>query len=332
MSEFRQDPVTGRSVIIASERSKRPGQIRVNGAPAHSAPCPFCPGNEAMTPPEIFAQREKQTRANSPGWQIRVVPNKYPALKGSGAWTAKEQGIYRSMNGLGAHEVIIESSEHLVNVGMLSEEQLTNVLCVYRERMRALGNDPRWRYLLLYKNQGERAGATLEHVHSQLIALPTVPREASDELDSAKSYFATNARCIYCEMLEREVERGVRLVSNLERFAALCPFAPRFAYETWILPTNHAAVFEESSDKDIAALAQILRSVIARLNRALDQPPFNYVIHSMPPLNSEITSYHWHLEILPRLSQAAGFEWGSGCFMNSVAPEDAARSLRDAAL
>jgi UDPglucose--hexose-1-phosphate uridylyltransferase len=331
MSELRQDAVTGRWVIIAAERSKRPGQIGNNRAPAPSPPCPFCPGNEALTPPEIFAQRPEHTRADAPGWQIRVVPNTYPALEDSGTLTMNQHGIYRSMNGLGAHEVIIESPEHIVDMGMLSADQLANVLRVYRARMRALRRDPRWRYLLLYKNHGERAGASLEHVHSQLIALPTLPKETSGELDGVERHFESTGRCIYCETIEREVERGERLVLNSERFAALCPFAPRFAYESWILPKNHGAVFEESQDKDIVAFARILHELIARLNRALDQPPFNYVIHSIPP-QSESNHYHWHMKILPRLAHAAGFEWGSGCHMNSVAPEDAARLLRNPVL
>jgi UDPglucose--hexose-1-phosphate uridylyltransferase len=332
MPEFRQDPITGRWVIIASERAKRPHHLSGNSAKTQSLPCPFCEGNEAMTPPEIWSLRPSSTRANAPGWRLRVVPNKYPALEDLGQWRMNSKGIYQSRTGVGAHEVIIESATHRIHMGELSEEEFADVLRAYRKRMRVLRNDPRWRYLLIYKNQGERAGATLEHIHSQLIALPTIPKEAVDELNSAKKHFASTGRCIYCDIVHREVARGERLVSDSEQFVVLCPFAPRFAYETWILPKNHAAAFEQSSDADILAAAHSLRDVIIRLNRALDDPPFNYFIHSIPIRDAEPTHYHWHIEILPQLTRAAGFEWGSGAHMNSVAPEDAARLLRDAPL
>jgi UDPglucose--hexose-1-phosphate uridylyltransferase len=332
MPEFRKDPITGRWVIIASERAKRPRHLSQDSAAAESLQCPFCAGNEAMTPPEIWSLRLNSTRANAPGWRVRVVPNKYPALEDLGEWRMNSKGIYQSTNGVGAHEVIIESASHRINMGTLSEEQFADVLRAYRERMRVLRNNPRWRYLLVYKNQGEHAGATLEHIHSQLIALPMIPRQAIDELDSAKRHFESTGRCIYCDIVQCEVERGERLVLDSERFVALCPFAPRFAYETWILPKNHEAAFEQSLDDDILAAARSLRDVILRLNRALDDPPFNYFIHSIPIRDAEPTHYHWHIEILPQLTRAAGFEWGSGVHMNSVAPEDAARLLRDAPL
>lgn len=285
-----------------------------------------------MTPPEIWSLRLHGTKANAPGWRVRVVPNKYPAVEERGEWRMNSKGIYQSTNGVGAHEVIIESAGHRINIGTLSEEEFADFLRAYRERMRVLRNDPRWRYLLVYKNQGDRAGATLEHIHTQLIALPTIPKEAIDELNSAKKYFVSTGRCIYCDIVQREVKEGERLVSESERFVALCPFAPRFAYETWILPKNHAASFEQSSHEDILGAARLLRDVLTKLNRTLDDPPFNYFIHSLPIRDTEPTRYHWHIEILPQITRAAGFEWGSGAHMNSVAPEDAARLLRDAPL
>jgi UDPglucose--hexose-1-phosphate uridylyltransferase len=332
MSEFRQDPITGRWVIIASERSKRPRHDRRPDNQSHSGPCPFCAGNEAMTPPEIWAHRENNTQPDTPGWSVRVVPNKYPALASGGWWSDGEDGLYKSQGGFGTHEVIIESPDHVVDMGALSVEQFTKILRTYQERLRELQTDPRWRYLLLYKNHGTRAGATLEHIHSQLIALPAVPKEAADELNGAKKHFQSTGRCIYCEIIQREGERHERLVSQSEHFIAVCPFAPRFGYETWILPKNHAASFEQSTGEDIAALAHALSGLVSRLNRALNNPPFNYVIHSSPPQQAAMPYYHWHIEIMPQLTRAAGFEWGSGVYMNSIAPEDAARLLRDAVL
>jgi UDPglucose--hexose-1-phosphate uridylyltransferase len=332
MSEFRKDPVTGRSVIIASERDKRPRQLGDRNHLARSELCPFCAGNEAMTPPEVWAQRKLNTQPNTPGWRVRVVPNKYPALQNRGTWTGRHDGIYELRNGLGVHEVIIESPDHLVDVGMLSEEQFANILRAYRDRMRDLQRDARWDYLLLYKNQGNLAGATLEHIHSQLVALPDVPKQVIAELSGAKMHHELTGRCIYCDIVQRELQQGERLISASESFVALCPFAPRFAYETWILPKNHQAAFVESSGPDILALASTLRHVITRVNHALESPPFNYFIHSMPVHENASAHFHWHIEILPQLARAAGFEWGSGAHMNSVAPEDAARLLRDRAL
>jgi UDPglucose--hexose-1-phosphate uridylyltransferase len=211
-------------------------------------------------------------------------------------------------------------------------DQLTNVLGAYRRRMRALPGDSSFRYLLLYKNQGDRAGATLEHIHSQLIALPFVPAEAASELSGAEAHYKRTGRCIYCEIIERERREGARLVLDHEMFIAFCPYAPRFAYETWLLPKIHAAVFAQSTERDLLAFGRALHETLARINKSLDDPPFNYFIHSLPTESTASPHYHWHLEILPQLSRAAGFELGSAAYINSVAPEDAARLLRDALL
>jgi UDPglucose--hexose-1-phosphate uridylyltransferase len=330
MSEFRQDPVTGRWVIIASGRASRPWHIDIVRDRPRAEICPFCAGNESMTPPEIWAERVANTEANAPGWRVRVVSNKYPALANSDEWSSHKIGFYQAMNGLGVHELIIESPDHVTNMAALSVEQFAHVLCAYRARLRALRTDRRWRYLLIYKNHGERAGATYEHIHSQLVALPFVPGEAHDEINGVRRHFEASGRCIYCDIIRNESESGGRLVLNSERFVALCPFAARFGYETWILPKNHAEIFEQGSDEDIAALAECLRSVIVKLNGIVDNPPFNFVIHTAPNKEPAHQHYHWHVEILPQITRAAGFEWGTGVHMNSVAPEDAARSLRDA--
>jgi UDPglucose--hexose-1-phosphate uridylyltransferase len=285
-----------------------------------------------MTPPEVWAQRDATTQPNTPGWRVRVVPNKYPAVEDRGTLTGRQAGIYESWNGLGVHQVIIESPDHLVNLGMLSEEQFADILSAYRDRMRDLQRDSRWDYLLLYKNQGNLAGATLPHVHSQLVALPFVPTQAIDELRGTKMHHQLTGRCLYCDIIQQELTHGERLVTATNNFVTFCPFASRFAYETWILPKNHQAAFVESSEADILALADVLRDVIRRLNGALENPPFNYFIQSTPVHETASAHFHWHIEILPQLARAAGFEWGSGSHMNSVAPEDAARLLRDAAL
>jgi UDPglucose--hexose-1-phosphate uridylyltransferase len=225
--------------------------------------------------------------------------------------------------------VIVESPSHFINLDALGAAGFSNMLRAYYERMRALKSDGHWRYLLLYKNQGDRAGATLEHVHSQLIALPFVPREAADEIRGAAAHYAATRRCIYCEIVEREIAADKRVVFDHDQFVAFCPYAPRFAYETWLLPKSHAAAFEECSQQNLTDFARALRETIIRLNRGLDNPPFNYFIHSSPTDETSSAHHHWHLEILPQLSRAAGFELGSGMHINSVAPETAARLLRD---
>jgi UDPglucose--hexose-1-phosphate uridylyltransferase len=330
MSEFRQNPITGRWVIIAPARASRPWHIDAPGNQAPAAEtCPFCAGNEVMTPPEVWAQRDSNTEPNSPGWRVRVVTNKYPALEDTGEWSGKKDGFYPSMNGAGVHEVIIESPDHVVNMSALSREQFTAILHGYGARVRALKQDQRWRYWLIYKNNGERAGATLAHVHSQLVVLPFVPREARDEIAGARGHFQATGGCIYCDIIRRECEQRERLVFESERFVALCPYAARFGYETWILPKHHAPHFEQSAGLDIAALAESLRAVMVKLNGIVASAPFNYVIRSAPA-EEPTEAYHWHMEILPQITRAAGFEWGTGVHMNSVAPEDAAQLLRNA--
>ena len=328
MPEIRKDLVTGRSVIIATERANRP---RHDGA-SQESPCPFCAGNEQITPPEVFAYRDSQFSPDTPGWTVRVVPNKYPALVDEGMRSSSRRGLYESTPGLGVHEVIIESPEHVVNVGELSEEQLAAVLRVYRERMLALRKDERWRSILLYKNQGAAAGATLEHVHSQLIALPETPEQLRAKIDGARKYYEASGRCLFCEMIRQDTEGGARLVADHARWVVLCPYAARFPFEIWILPKRHAPYFEVSSDQDLAELAHCLRDALARFNRVLDHPPFNYLIHSHSLDGAEPRPYHWHIEILPKLVQVGGFEWGSGMFINPLAPEEAARLLRQVAL
>lgn len=331
MSEFRKDPVSGRSVIIAAGRAKRPGHRGAAASAAEAETCPFCAGNEAMTPPEVFADREPSDEPDRSGWRVRVVPNKYPALAADAAPRPTAGELYETLNGIGIHEVIIESPDHLTDLTQLSEAQIVRVLNAYRQRLRHWRSDRRWRYFLLYKNQGEGAGATLEHVHSQFIALPSVPQAVEEQIGRMKRHYERTGRCIYCRLIDEEIEHGERLAARHEDIIVLCPFAPRFAYETWILPTAHAALFEESSEGVTVSLARTLRDILSRLNGALGRPPFNLVLHTAPVDEAEGGYYHWRLEILPQLARAAGFEWGTGMHINPVAPEAAARLLRDAA-
>jgi UDPglucose--hexose-1-phosphate uridylyltransferase len=285
-----------------------------------------------MTPPEVWALRDPGSAANTPGWSVRIVSNKYPALDDRGTELDRSDALYRTATALGVHEVLIESPDHVVDLNELDAEQFEKILQAYRARWRALARDRRWRYLMIYKNHGDRAGATLEHIHSQMIALPQMPPQIVDELNGVNKHFAATGRCIYCDIVEGDLAHGERLVAQSEYFVALCPFAPRFGFETWILPRKHAAAFEETSDQELVALGETLRDFILRLNRLFHNAPFNYLLHSVRVDESGAEPYHWHLEILPQLTRAAGFEWGSGMHMNSIAPEEAARLLRGVAL
>ncbi len=328
MPELRKDPVIGRWVIISTERGKRPHDFNVTPAPRKSGFCPFCPGNEDKTPPEIFAIRPPDTVPNSPGWSLRVVPNKYPALRVEGELNRRGEGIYDVMNGVGAHEVIIETPHHDKKLADLEIPHIHNILKVYRERIADLRNDIRLKYVLVFKNQGYEAGASLEHSHSQLIATPIVPKTVVEELTGARNYYQYKERCIFCDIVREEIKDQVRIIYEEEHFIAIEPFAPRFPFETWILPKHHESHYEKSSDAILHHLAITLKLVLQKLEVALKNPPYNFIIHTSPMQEAELPYYHWHIEIMPKLTRVAGFERGTGFYINSTSPEDAARYLK----
>ena len=332
MPELRKDPITGRWVIISTDRGKRPmdfvrESVQIKGNPAI---CPFCPGNEGKTPKEILAYGRNGSGKDTPGWTVRVVPNKFPALGIEGGLDREGEGLFDRMNGVGAHEVIIESPDHQKTLAALNENGVEEVLWAYRDRMLDLKNDRRFRYILLFKNHGEPAGATVEHTHSQLIALPIVPNRVRDEVDSAKHYYEQKERCIFCDMIRQEIETGSRMIIESDHFIALAPYAPRFPFETWILPRQHSSSFENMPAPYYAHLARVLRDFLGRLDAALAFPSYNYVIHTSP-IGEEINDhYHWHIEMMPKLTKVAGFDWGTGFYINPTPPEEAARVLREA--
>ncbi len=328
MRELRKDPVVGRWVIISAERAGRPRDYAPAGASSRGDRCPFCPGHEADTPGEVLALGRNGGAPDTPGWSVRVVPNKYPALQIEGELDRRGEGMFDKMNGIGAHEVVIESPDHDGRWWDLSLEQLTEVLRAYRIRMLDLARDPRFKYILVFKNHGEPAGATLEHPHTQLIATPIIPKWIKEELSGARDHFRLKERCIYCDIVRQELEEGKRLVAATEHFAVLQPFAPRFPYETLVLPRRHASSFEQGPEDLLPDLAGVLRDFFARLHRVLVDPPYNLVLHTAPVGDPFLLHFHWHLELIPKVSHAAGFEWGSGFYINSVSPEEAARNLR----
>ena len=335
MPELRKDPVVGRWVIISTERSRRPTNFTPAPETRGSDFCPFCPGNEDKTPPEVHAVRANGGPPNSPGWSVRVVPNKFPALQIEGSLDRRGEGLYDRMNGVGAHEVVIEGPRHDQNLADLPIEHIRDVLAAYRERVVDLHRDRRFRYVLIFKNHGALAGATLEHAHTQLIATPIIPKILQEELEGARRYFELKERCVFCDIVQQETaeDNGRRVVMTTDRFVAIEPFAPRFPFETWILPRRHDAAYQTTTDPDECLdLAHILKDTLQPLNRALDRPPYNFVIHTSPVSDGDLEYYHWHLEIMPKLTRVAGFEIGSGFYINPTPPEDAAQYLREIAV
>jgi UDPglucose--hexose-1-phosphate uridylyltransferase len=328
MADLRKDPVTGRWVIISTERQKRPSDFEIESVTIKAdALCPFCEGHEDKTPPEILAYRNG-TPGNTRGWDIRVVPNKYPALRVEGTLDREGEGLFDRMNGIGAHEVIIETPDHAQTLANMPEPAIEKVFWAWRERVVDLKRDIRLRHIVIFKNHGAAAGATLEHAHSQLIALPIVPREIREELEGARHHFQQKERCVFCDVLRQELRNGARVIAESGDFVAIAPYAPRFPFETWLLPKRHRSRFEETTPGEFASLARMLKDLLQRMNAILLSPPYNLIVHSAPLQEDAGNFYHWHLEVMPKLTRIAGFEWGTGFYINPTGPEEAADVLR----
>ncbi len=332
MPELRKDPITDRWVIIATDRGRRPTDFEREPVEfATGRICPFCTGLETKTPPEVLAIREG-SGANQPGWSLRVVPNKFPVLGIEGELNRQGEGMFDKMDGLGAHEVIIETNVHTDNLANMPEKQVERVLWAFRERVLDLKKDKRLRYILLFKNYGTAAGATMDHPHSQLIALPVVPKRVQEELDGATKYFGFKERCVFCDLIRQEMKDQTRVVSETDRFVVIEPWASRFPFETWIMPRRHQSHFESIDQTDLQGLAFVLRSTLRKLDRVLERPAYNFVIHTAPVQEPANDYFHWHIELMPKLTKLAGFEWGTGFYTNPTPPEESAKFLRDAGL
>lgn len=340
MSELRRDPVIGRWVIIAPERALRPEQLHAPSQAQSGAPCVFCDGQEHRDPNEIYAVRAHGTARNTPGWQVRVLPNKFPVLRIEGKLVREGIGMFDMMSGVGAHEVIVETPDHTLELVDLPESHIVNVLRAYRERMNDLGGDNRFKYVLIFKNQGFQAGATMVHAHSQLIATPVTPKRVKEELTGAQRYYDFKRRCVFCDIIKQESRlTRERLVFENDTFVVISPFAARVPFETWILPKQHNCDYVNISDVEYLGLAEALKTSLLKLRSVLDDPPFNYLIHTAPFRRPRAgywatiqNDFHWHLEVIPRLTRPAGFEEGSGFYINPVTPEEAAAKLMAAPL
>lgn len=339
MAELRRDPIVGRWVIIATGRSKRPGSYHVEKEASYTKPekCPFCEGHESMTPPEMYALRSEHSKPNAPTWKVRVVPNKYPALEMNIHSEKSTTGMFNVMTGFGAHEVVIETPDHKREANDQTIDEITNWIRALQERVKALYSDKNLKYVLIFKNKGRAAGASLSHPHHQLIATPVTPKRVKEELRGASEYFKAKNSCVFCDIIKEESAVKDRIVSENDAYIAFCPFASRFPFETWILPKEHRIDFyDERTVEKNTSLAAILKTTFQKLSRAIGEPEYNYIIHASPnriPAEGHWTTidkdYHWHIELFPQLIKTAGFEWGSGFYINPTPPEQAAKFMRD---
>jgi len=340
MPELRKDPIIDRWVIIATERSRRPNDFTGHGAGPAPIESVFSFGNEGKTPSEVFQiGRPESALKDTSGWRVRVVPNKFPALSGEGELDSQGLGMFDVMNGVGAHEVVIEHPDAAWDMANASPSEMSDVLDAYIARNETLSDDPRFRYILTFRNFGTAAGASINHPHSQIIALPVVPRQIKDELQVARAYFNDKLRSIYGDLLRQELRDGARIVEESEHFVVLCPYASRFPFETQIFPKAGGPDFSQMNADQKAALSEVLPRTLRRISNALGNPPYNMVFQTAPITKSRVGNsgqwstlehdFSWRIDILPRLTQVAGFEWGTGFYINPVAPENAASFLRD---
>jgi UDPglucose--hexose-1-phosphate uridylyltransferase len=333
MSELRQDPTTKSWVIVAPERAKRPQKEpkkrRSNNLPNRDPNCPFCPGNESNTPDEVF--RLPVVNRGVP-WKVRVVPNRFAAVKLDGEITRPQDGIFfRRVPGLGVHEVIIETPSHNTQMAMMPYEHVEKVIIAYHERYNALKRNRLLKFITIFKNHGWASGTTLAHPHSQLVNTPIIATYYHQKFDIAHDYYADTSSCLYCDLLNVELEKGERIIANTQQFVVLSPYASRAPYETWIIPKKHYASFGLYPAIHFAELARVLKDTLFCLYRALDDPAFNYTIDTSTTADEDDPYYHWHIRIVPRITMIAGFEIGSGIYINTALPEETTKIMRSCA-
>lgn len=335
--ELRTDPITGRQVAFAPERAQRPFEFSADeSAGNRESRCPFCLGNEDMTP-EAILQTDASGQPSS-NWSVRSIPNHYPAFfaeSGSGEHSPLDAQpsslLWHAVPSSGRHEVLIESPDHCRLMSELSVEQFRRIVELYRQRLLTLQDEGGLAHILIFKNQGSAAGASLEHVHSQLVGMPFVPRTVHEELEAASSFAArsSNKNSLWSEIVDHERRDGTRIVYETDLFTVLCPYASRFPYETWLVPKRPQPDFTKAASDDVEEFAGLLRSTLTAIEQTLTVPAYNFALCTAPLQDNRATAYHWHLKITPRIAGIAGFEIGTGGWINIVMPEHAAASLRD---
>lgn len=320
MSEIRKDPVFGRWIILAFEREARPNEFKINKGNKYCL-CPFCAGNEQMTPPESFSIRDEKGN-----WKLRVVPNKFPALCGNSPLKSSYEGIYESLNGSGKHEVLIETPDHTLHLEDQPVDNIASIIKTIAKRAKAMEEDPLIKYVMVFKNHGKNAGASLLHPHSQIVGMPLIPLRVLQEIEGSERYFKEHNSCVFCDMAKEESSLKKRVIAENDDFIVITPYASRFAFELWAFSKTHQTHFETISDNLALSLAEVLKISLKKLYNSLDNLCYNLIIHSTPP-TQKAGSYHWHIEIMPKLNFVAGFEWGTGFYINTLSPEKAADIL-----
>lgn len=372
MPEFRKDPLSGRWVIIAEERLGRPNQYSAGDGLA----CPFCPGNESQTPDEIdvFRPKRKQAAPNSSEWAVRVVPNKFPAVQRNEnipdyrSFKSKFGGMLdveaplshiddpkvAPLPGIGTHEVIIDAARHVLSISELSNEENNEMFRMYRKRLRAIRREKKWMHALIFKNVGEAAGASIEHTHTQLMAMPFLPPPVQRELLRLIQFRRRTELCYWCAHIDFELNSKTRVIEETKRFVAICPYLSRFPLEVSVIPKKHISHLENFDDSEISELAGLVRHCVKLLEKVVTWMPgplaYNMIVHSGPFVYSGPTdamtvsdtspwfrtldysfenAYHFRLTLMPSLAKAAGFEWGCGLHINPISPETATAKLRE---
>jgi len=333
MSQMRFNPVTRDWVILAEERAGRPNDFHSSGkrperpTEKYRDECPFCPGNEDPLVEDIDRREDEDGN-----WRIRVVPNKYPALRPDGSIDRKSEGMFLSMDAAGHHEVVIDHPRHDLQPASIDRDHLAEVIRVYRDRYADLGALDYVRHITIFRNHGVRAGTSLQHPHSQIVAAPIVPPQVRMRMEDGHRFRAEVGRCLFCEVLADERRSGERIVEDSGAFAGFVPFGALTPYHQWIFPERHAASFDAITDAEIDDLATVLARMLMRLREGVGDPDFNLSIRSAPTDEADVPHYHWYVAIIPRISRIAGFEMGSGIFTNPVSPETAAKRLRAVSL
>jgi UDPglucose--hexose-1-phosphate uridylyltransferase len=340
VSQLRWDPLTQNWVIITRAQGRRPDDFILEREQVVMDSCPFCYGHEERTTAELYAVRPDGSPPNTPGWQVRVIPNKYPALGIEGDLDKRGVGIYDVMNGIGAHEIVVENPDHQRSLAELAPDEIRTILKAYRARLLDLRRDSRFQTVIVFKNYGLEAGAAIPHSHSQIIAVPVLPPRQASELKTCREYFVRKERCLLCDLLQQELDMKAGIVRDDGQFVVFAPYASRYPFELRITPRRHGHDFALQSDQELLQLAETLKNALQRLRSVLRDPPYNLVLQTAPPMherlgrpalwNSLPYDYHWYLEIIPRLTKTTGFERGTGFTMNPTAPEEAANFLRDA--
>jgi len=325
MAELRREPITRMWVVVTNDHPKGPSDYLPFKLPYRpqdvEGPCPFCPGNEGMTPQETFSYGRE-----GGGWSVRVIPNKFPFFHIEGGFDRRAEGMYDVMEAIGAHEIVVEAPDHKLNFAMMASQQIEKILFAYRERLIDLEKDRRFQQFLILKNY---PGVFNRHPHSHIMAMPAIPRRIDEEIWGTLDYYQRKERCIFCDIIKEEISMKKRVILETVHFLVFSPFASRYPFEAWIVPKIHSSDFHRIREEEIEDLSVAVRSLFIRFHKLLSDPPYSLVFHTSPIRDQfRRPEYHWHIEARLRIGLREGFEWGTGFFVNPTPPEDAAAYLR----